>query len=231
VTPPRTEFDGFATAYDSALQRGLSLSGENREFFARQRVLWLARVLGEVGVRPARILDYGCGTGIGTHFLSLLLQAEKTVGIDVSKESLEIARTTWPDERLTFLPTEAYHPDGQFDLAFCNGVFHHIGVEHRLAAARYLHRSLRPGAMFSFWENNPWNPATRIIMRRIPFDREAKTLSPLAARDLVTRAGFQILRTDFCFIFPLVLSRMRWMEAWVCKLPLGAQYQVLCRRG
>ena len=68
-------------------------------------------------------------------------------------------------------------------------------------------------------------------MRRIPFDREAKTLSPLAARDLVTRAGFQILRTDFCFIFPRVLSRMRWMEAWVCKLPLGAQYQVLCRRG
>ena len=40
-------FDRYAENYDAALDRGLSASGEGKEYFARGRVEWLARRLGE----------------------------------------------------------------------------------------------------------------------------------------------------------------------------------------
>ena len=67
-------------------------------------------------------------------------------------------------------------------------------------------------------------------MRRIPFDRNAITLSPPAARRLLRKRGFQILRTDFLFYFPRQLSWLRWLELGLARLPLGAQYQVLCQK-
>jgi hypothetical protein len=67
-------------------------------------------------------------------------------------------------------------------------------------------------------------------MRRIPFDRDAKLLTPPHARELLTRAGFTVLRTDFLFFFPRVLSALRGLEARLACVPAGAQYMILCRK-
>ena len=45
----------------------------------------------------------------------------------------------------------------------------------------FVRQGLRPGGVFALWENNPWNPGTRLVMRRIPFDRNAVLLSARAA--------------------------------------------------
>jgi SAM-dependent methyltransferase len=121
-------------------------------------------------------------------------------------------------------------PDGAIDLAFCNGVFHHIPLEQRDAALGYICSSLRPGGLFSFWENNPWNPGTRYVMSRIPFDRDAIKISPTEARGLLRKNGFEIVRTDFLFFFPNFLKVLRWTEQALAGIPLGGQYQVLCRK-
>ena len=118
-------------------------------------------------------------------------------------------------------------PSGQFDVAYCNGVFHHVEPGERLDALAYIHRSLAEG-VFGFWENNPWNPGTRLVMRRIPFDRDAKLISPPRAQ-LLTSAGFDVLETDFLFLFPRLLSALRPLEARLARLPAGAQYMVLAR--
>src|SRR5262249_50189876 len=110
------------------------------------------------------------------------------------------------------------------------GVFHHIAPAARVNAAVMIRDSLKPGGLFSFWENNAWNPATRYVMSRCPFDEGAILISPPKARSFLKRAGFQILRTDFRFIFPRSLRGLRQLEDFVYKLPLGAQYQVLCRK-
>lgn len=55
-------------------------------------------------------------------------------------------------------------------------------------------------------------------------------LTPLEARRLVRAGGFTILRTDFLFIFPKMLSWLGGIEPLVSRLPLGAQYQLLCRK-
>ena len=50
-TPPPTtgqpEFDRYVEDYNTALARGLSASGETREYFAAKRVEWVATCLGE----------------------------------------------------------------------------------------------------------------------------------------------------------------------------------------
>jgi SAM-dependent methyltransferase len=118
---------------------------------------------------------------------------------------------------------------GEFHLAYCNGVFHHIAPGERLEALALIRGALGAGGLFSFWENNPWSPAARYVMSRCAFDRDAILLSPPEARALLRRGGFQILRTDFRFIFPRALRALRPVEDAVYRLPLGAQYQVLCR--
>src|SRR5437868_6650765 len=63
--------------------------------------------------------------------------------------------------------------------------------------------------LWAFGENNSWNPETRYIMHRIPFDRDAIPLTPPDARQLLQVGGFEILRTDFLFLFPRMLKWLR----------------------
>ena len=90
-----------------------------------------------------------------------------------------------------------------------------------------IRRALKPGGLFAFWENNPWNPGTRYVMSRIPFDRDAITLTPPEAWRLLQGCGFEILRTDFLFVFPRFLGWLRRLEPRMSSLPCGAQYMVL----
>jgi SAM-dependent methyltransferase len=226
----KAAFDAYAGGYDCALNEGLSLSGESKEYFAQARVRWLAGRLRERGVAPHQVLDFGCGTGDTCPELLHGLNARRVVGVDESRESIATARRSHADPLLQFEELTALQPSGQFQLAYCNGVFHHIEREQRANALSYLHRALSDGGYFGFWENNPWNPGTRLVMRRIPFDRDAKLLSAPAARTLLARAGFEILSTDFLFIFPRALARLRPLEARLARVPAGAQYMVLCRK-
>ena len=107
---------------------------------------------------------------------------------------------------------------------YCNGVFHHIPPA-AVGAVAAVRAALRPGG-FSLWENNPWNPGTRYVMSRIPFDRDASPLTTRAARRMLTAAGFSVIRTDFLFIFPRALRGLRPAEPLLSRLPLGTQYQV-----
>jgi len=223
-------FDAYATNYDDALASGLSISGEDKAYFARKRVEWLAHCLRHLSVTPEAIMDFGCGTGSASPFFLSLLRATALIGVDLSPESLKIAQKTYGTERTHFLHLDHYQPQQKIDLVFCNGVFHHIPLSEQASAVNYILRSLRSGGILAFWENNPWNPGTRYVMSRIPFDRDATMLSASKARGLLHEGGFEILRTDFLFIFPRVLRWLRAIEPFVSRLPLGAQYQILCRK-
>jgi SAM-dependent methyltransferase len=224
-------FDSYASCYDEALARGVSVSGEDKEYFARGRIAWLAECLQRLSAATSSVLDFGCGTGSATPYFFEQLRAERVVGVDVSAQSVEMARQKNVEYgRATFLRLTDFQPAENIDLVFCNGVFHHIPPAERPAAVRWILQCLRPGGFLAFWENNPWNPGTRLVMSRIPFDRDAITLPPPAARRLLQQNGFEALQMDFQFIFPRALKWLRGLEAPLARWPLGAQYQVLCRR-
>lgn len=223
-------FDQYAEEYEAALGQGLSVTGENKDYFAEGRVRWLKECLEELLEQPRAAMDYGCGTGATSPLFRNIIGSESVVGVDTSPKLLERARQRYGSERSQFFLIDQYQPAEKIDLAFCSGVFHHIPYQDRAAAALYIHRSLRPGGVFAFWENNPWNPATRYVMSRIPFDRDAITLTPPEARQLLQDGGFEVLRTDFLFVFPRMLKWLRWIEPKISWLPFGGQYQILCRK-
>ena len=223
-------FDEYADHYGSALNRGLSVSGEGPEYFARRRVEWLKSCLRTRGEAPKHVLDFGCGTGLSIPFFFETLGADQVVGVDMSIRSLDFARDRHGHDRAQFLKLDYQNVPAPQDLVFCNGVFHHILPDERGVAVDYIYRSLRPGGMLSLWDNNPWNPGARWVMSRIPFDRGAIMLSARAACTMLISAGFEIVGTDFLFIFPHSLRRLRPVEAFASLLPLGAQYQILARK-
>ncbi|HSU94077.1 MAG TPA: class I SAM-dependent methyltransferase [Gemmatimonadaceae bacterium] len=228
-SPSSSEFDEYAGNYDEALAMGLSITGETKEYYASARVRWLARRLAAAKWPVRTVLDFGCGTGSGVPFLFDGLDAKLVHGVDVSAASLETARAMHGRDGATFAMID--EPIGPaFDLAFCNGVFHHIPVDQREAAASYVYEALVPGGVFALWENNPWNPGTRYIMSRVPFDKDAITMTPPETRRLLRVAGFEIVRTDFLFVFPHLLRVLRPLERPLAPLPLGGQYLVLARK-
>jgi len=223
------EFDAYAANYDAELNKGLRLSGESKEYFAEGRMNHLRTRLKALGVFPEHALDFGCGTGTATPCFFDLLGVKTLRSLDPSEGSLEQARQQWRDYEVAFAST-ASGWEGSCDLAFCNGVFHHIPVAERDAAFATVRECLKPGGVFAFWENNPWNPLTRLAMRLVPFDADAILVWPDEARDRIRQNGFEVVRTDYLFFFPKFLAPFRFLEPWLSWLPLGGQYLILCRK-
>src|SRR5687767_1057525 len=124
MTAPRTsreaEFDAFAGDYESALEQGIRLSGEDSTYFARTRVEWVARRLEEHGVQPRNLLDFGCGTGSTTPFLLGMPGADRLVGVDVSPELLRRAEQDHGSAAASFRSPDAGAPS-EVDVAYTNG--------------------------------------------------------------------------------------------------------------
>lgn len=224
------QFDQYTTTYEAELAKSLSASGESRDYFAAGRVAWLAKCLHKLGVQPQRVLDFGCGDGMTTPMLLQSLGASEAVGADVSEGSIGVARDKYATNGVSYEVLSGFQAGGDIDVAYCNGVFHHIVPDERDQAVATVRDALKPGGLFSLWENNPWNPATRYVMSRCAFDEDAITLSPPTARRLLKKNGFEIVRTDYCFIFPRALRALRFIENLVYWAPAGTQYQVLARK-
>src|SRR5579863_2487404 len=224
------EFDYFASSYDSDLNQALAATGEDKQYFANGRVEWLRRCMNRYAEKPRLILDYGCGIGDTCWLLAKAFEARSVVGLDISARSIAEARRRNQSSVCEFKIIEEHAAMGTTDLAYCNGVFHHIPVEKRVPALQYVFRCLRPGGWFGFWENNPWNPGTRHVMAQCVFDRDAITIPPAEGRKLVQSAGFEVVSTNYRFFFPRVLKVFRFLEPALVGVPVGAQYQVLCRR-
>ena len=232
-TSDTAEFDRYAEEYDAALAQGISVSGEDKNFFAKGRIAWSAQYVGKrvAPDAPLAVLDYGCGTGSATPFLLSEMGADRVVGVDPSAASIRVAGRDHADTRAAYHTLTEYEPHGEMDGVFTNGVFHHIPMDERQAAMEYVFRSLKPGGWFALWENNWLSPATRYVMSRCPFDADAIPLTPRTAHTMLRdHGGFEIVRTDFLFIFPRILKFLRPLEAKLSGLPLGTQYQVLCRK-
>jgi len=85
---------------------------------------WILNALPE-DVRPhGEILDVGCGTGEISYLLS---QYGKVAGIDLSKESIKIAKKRYPEIEFYYDDiTKSVKHNPIFDFIFSIGVLHHI---------------------------------------------------------------------------------------------------------
>lgn len=222
----REELFKQAEEYDQLLNQGLSLSGENKLFFARGRILEMKKWLGlQQPIR--RILDFGCGIGDTTALIAEHFPESHVVGVDAERDAIEYANSKFSTNRVSFCTNEDLTSTSPFDVCYTNGVFHHIPPSDRPEAIAFIHKALKPEGRFAFFENNPLNIGTRILMKRIPFDRNAQMLTPWASRNLLRQGGFNPIRNRYLFFFPRPLKWLRGMEAGLKWFPFGAQYGVM----
>ncbi|HLO87071.1 MAG TPA: class I SAM-dependent methyltransferase [Nostocaceae cyanobacterium] len=128
---------------------------------------WLAAYSFCTGRKPAkqdiRILDAGCGSGVGTEYLVHLNPQAQVVGIDLSAGTLEVAKERCKRsgaDRVEFHHLSLYDVEqlpGEFDLINCVGVLHHLPDPIRGIQA--LAQKLAPGGLmhiFVYGELGRW---------------------------------------------------------------------------
>lgn len=128
---------------------------------------WLAAYNFCTGQKPhrqdVRILDAGCGTGVGTEYLVHLNPQAQVVGIDLSAGALAVARERCQKsgaDRVEFRHLSLYDADqlpGEFDLINCVGVLHHLPDPIRGIQA--IAKKLAPGGLlhiFVYGELGRW---------------------------------------------------------------------------
>jgi SAM-dependent methyltransferase len=129
-------YDGVADWY-----RGFRPSMTPEELDALQRLL---------GRGEGRCLDVGCGTGLATEAVAEL--GWSAVGVDLSKDMLEIARGCGL-EVIHGSATELPFDDEAFDAAVSSQT--HTDIEHFAAAMSETARVLRPAAPLVYIGTHP----------------------------------------------------------------------------
>ncbi|MEO1620177.1 MAG: class I SAM-dependent methyltransferase [Cyanobacteria bacterium J06632_3] len=101
----------------------------------------------QAGLGPGyRVLDLGCGTGSVTQRLAEAVYPGNVIGVDISDQMLQKARTDYIGNNLSFEKADAYQmtfPDACFDLVHARFLFQHLKSPNQ--ALREIYRILKPG--------------------------------------------------------------------------------------
>jgi SAM-dependent methyltransferase len=231
ANPERTdapEFDAYTASYNEEINKALSFSGMDIDFFARVKNEYLVDILDARlgGAGKVELLDVGCG--IANAHKQLVGRVGKLSGIDVSAESIAVARQTNPGIRYeVFDGIHLPFADRSLDAAFAVNVFHHVPVAQRPALVDDIRRALRPGGLFAIFEHNPLNPVTRHVVNTCAFDKDAILLKRHDSETLLRDAGFSNISTRYIFSIPPAGSLLRRVDRLFALLPFGAQYYTI----
>jgi len=166
---------------------------------------WIRPAMARLGdVRGLRVLDYGCGHGMGS--VVLARRGARVTAFDLSAGYLSEAgrRAAANDVNLDLVQADGQQlpfADAVFDRIWGNAVLHHLDLD---TAGRELFRVLRPGGVAVFCE--PWgeNPLLRWARRHLPYPGKERTRDeePLRLRQVrilkrifptVELRGYQLL--------------------------------------
>jgi SAM-dependent methyltransferase len=226
------DFNRYTRTYSDHVAGAVRLPGCGNDFFLAAKGDHLLKLLVGLlgGTSKPRILDVGCGIGLleehlagsGAHF----------IGVDVALDAVRSARQTAPHASFAaYDGRELPFSEGAFDAAIAVCVLHHVEATQWLDVVSEMARVVRPGGVVAVYEHNPWNPATRIVVSRCEFDRDATLLSAPAVMRLLRGARLESPRRQFLFFFPWMGRLWRTLENYLGWLPLGAQYVASAIRG
>jgi SAM-dependent methyltransferase len=229
ITLNETEFDKYAAAYLEMHAANIRITGEPPEYFAEYKVADVADLLRrDKGPVHPDILDFGAGIGTSVPYFRSYFPDSKLVALDVSRLSLEVGESRFGNaaEWVHFDGFTVPYPDESFDVVFLACVLHHVAHEEHGAVMQELYRVLRPGGQLAVFEHNPFNPLTRHAVDTCPFDENAVLVRPARLRSAAEGAGFVGASIAYRIFFPHALRRLRSLEPYLTRVPLGGQYRL-----
>ncbi len=221
------DFDGYAKDYRNIHSKNVRISGADSYYFAEMRVKMLQAFEKN---QPTRVLDLGCGDGASEIFMQRYFSKWQVEGIDVSRESIEMAqKRNLPNSH--FAAYDGIHipfPAASFDIVFIAGVLHHVAFNLHDELMEEVRRVLTKGGRIIMFEHNPLNPLTKYLVRTCVFDQDARLLKSSYLTRLLQQHHFNISnRLFFIFIPPLKWLRpFLFIEKLFYWLPLGGKYLV-----
>jgi SAM-dependent methyltransferase len=228
--PSRTTYDRYRDSYEADLDRAVGFSGKRHAFFTEAKALELLRIAERHLGDPGRVeaLDVGCGIGLTDRYLEGRLGS--LTGVDVSPGVLERAGQANPWARYVLYDGERLpFEDGSFDLAFAICVVQVVEPSRRPGLVSELARVTRPGGLVVAFEHNPFNPLTRLVVRRCSFGEDARMLAARELTSLFRAAELTVVERGYMLLFPASGRRVRALERRLARLPFGAQYYLAGR--
>lgn len=224
------EFNIYAGNYrEIHTQNVQAVSGQDSNFFTEYKIKEIAsrNILAE----DASWLDLGCGDGNSFRFIKKYFPGSSYQGIDVSEESVKIARSN-NDNADVFMAYDGKtipFPDGTFDVVFIACVMHHILPENRANIISECRRVLKKGGKLIIFEHNPNNPVTMKLVNTCPFDDNAILLKCPECKSVVKAGGFENVKSRFTIFLPRkgIFNKLLGIEKALTWLPLGGQYYVV----
>jgi 2-polyprenyl-3-methyl-5-hydroxy-6-metoxy-1,4-benzoquinol methylase len=224
-------FDQYGSNYQHVVQRAIDFAGLEYEFFVKAKARIIQQLVAEFdqAAEVINLLDVGCGVGalhdhLGDTFARIC-------GVDVSKVSIEAAKARHPEiEYRVMEANQIPYPAAAFDIVTAINVLHHVDPEARRDFVFELKRVIRPHGIVCIIEHNPFNPLTRLVVFRCPFDRDAHLLRAAQANRLLEAAGFAHVQASYFLLIPFSSKPARSLERWLSALPFGAQYAAVGER-
>jgi ubiquinone/menaquinone biosynthesis C-methylase UbiE len=188
-------------------------------------------------VKDAYVLDVGCGPGNLTASISELVNPGVVIGIDISDDVIEVARTDFASSRISFEVDDIYalnYSDNEFDVVHAHQVLQHLGDP--IAALHELKRVVKTGGIVAARDSDygemSWSPKDPLLDRWLDVYQQIARRNgaePNAGRylsDWVRSIGFnEIVISVSEWNFVSEDDRNWWGNLWADRV-LQSQYGV-----
>lgn len=181
------------------------------------------------------ILDFGCGIGLSTQYIEKEFPKSNVFACDISEKSIEKAIFSNKNARTQFkicngkeLPFSE-----KFDVIFLGNVIRHIPRENQKETLQLLKNSLKENGIILMYEFNPFNPVTLYyyMIDDYRYDPNVKIMTTFYARKLFKSIGFSSVKTRYSYFIPNVFKKLLFLEKYMRKIPIGANYYIVVQKG
>jgi ubiquinone/menaquinone biosynthesis C-methylase UbiE len=233
----KAEFDQYARDYLKELSHPLrDLVDPEGHYFIELK----SRIIEEVAIEHfdhpeiLRMVDVGTGLGLFEKFLNP--NYSRIAAVDLSFEMLRVAQTinAFTSPQSAYIQGNAYQlplPDGCADLIFMSCVLHHLEKDELGTTLEELARICSPQGRIIFFEHNPYNPFTQLVVKTTPLDNNARLVSYKKLEKSALEAGIRIESREFFLYGTRAIDDFinRYLPG-LRHLPLGGQYALIGRK-
>ena len=219
----KINFDNYADNYKDYIAKSLGNLENNLNYYHIKKSEILKK---ELGYRPKKILDLGCGVGTMLELLIKNFQGSVFYAYDESKKSMDYIKKKFP--KINCL--DNLETNEKFDLIFISAVVHHVKSGDRDDLFRNIYNLLSPNGVMFVFEHNPYNPVTLKMVTNCEFDADAELIKKNDLINLCKRNNFKIIKSGYIHFFPSKLGFLFKLESYLKWFFLGAQYFCLFKK-